>query len=165
MNLPNLPTDSLYKYMAIGGMIFTIFGFYFYFIKIHESALPIADLKKNVEMEAIKMNSLLHQSEILKQSINDAGKNTSGKLISIYLAEMNQIQEKDTALQLARTEIDRELYLINDLEDQKGFARLIALLSSTFGTLLMIFGFIFWYTKIQIYQDEIIKKRSSKLNI
>jgi hypothetical protein len=58
MNLPSLPTDNLYKFLALSGLFIVLFSFIFPMKRIGELNLKSLELKTQVEMSRIEVDYL-----------------------------------------------------------------------------------------------------------
>ena len=150
MNLPTFPTDNLYKFLAISGLVTLAFTAVFPFFILRQVSLELVSVKS--EIAAIKLEAE-HLENLLKLA----------KETPEYLAEATEILERNSQLLLKMQELDgknEELRFRND-EISKYTLLLIALfLGSSIATAV---GFRLWYTKLQRYQDQAVALQGSKL--
>lgn len=137
-NLPNAPTDNLYKFMAIFGLLFAVTTFIY------------ADYMQN---------------ETRKQLIEFANDSAQKRyeMVQDYLKSQQGINP----------ELKNKHTLITELLDTKGeylvaqamrsdFYIKLRNIGGTTGSIISILGFYLWYTKLQRYQDKVLKKEAGK---
>jgi hypothetical protein len=186
MNVPNAPTDSLYKFIFVGALLVVLFCFYrlgelrttmtkeyaeIEFERAHDSVLnQIAHekfLKDSVTLfrEVFRFDSVLKANLFLNpDSIKASLKVESDKNHALY----------DSLISIANEELAKSVgsqhkskILMDDLvEDAKDLKTWLIM-----GLIFVWVGLCFWYLKLQRYQDEIIKsqaiqsrKRASQLD-
>ena len=136
MNIPNIPTDSLYKTLAIGGLIITILSGYFmldYFI----------DVDDRIRKAITENEALNYEHEVLKEE-----------------ADSNSLKWNEIGVRA----IANKNEFIGIKEYQANYNSLLTTFSLLFslGLLLSIVGFHQWYVKVQKYQDKIIRNEADK---
>jgi hypothetical protein len=139
----NLPTDNLYKFLAISGLIITLFSFYYPFQKLHELQFLMIEIPSEAEL-------LEFQNQYLRGRVN-------------YLEERHK-KEEDLSKKQAiyddsyKSEIELKKILVNIESNKKKLSVLliehqiykgVSIIGVIFGVLLMVFGFRWWYQKIQ----------------
>lgn len=140
MNIPQLPTDNLYKFIAIFGLALIILGLVFSFYPLDYISIQL--IRLNGELEALNA-----REEYLAN-----GKPTEKELIEI---------RKELRKNLA--EIKGKLEVISGLSKMSlRFSRYAAILTG-FGLFLAGVGFYLWYVKFQKYQDKIIKSEAENI--
>ena len=172
-NIKDLPTDNLYKFMAIFGMLLIILPF-LVFPTIQNYKYRIIDLTtkaalKDNELKELEKNvkhvedktSQLNKEEHIKNYENEFDVNKS--------REVNEVEKtvKDVFKKIEIGEIE-SINLNNELKkvvaDFNYFAILIYIIKvfPIIGFIISIIGFYLWYNKNQKYLDIIIKKESEK---
>ncbi len=158
--MPNLPTDSLYKFMAIAGLVFIVSGIYFGLNKSHEFEIKMADVSKDSQIINVKVTNLLEQTEELKEKVVEWEKNRNEKLRETYITEVKQIRQNRDQLEILRIELNQKLDLVKVTGFELKLARIYMYFGLFIGCLFVILGFTFWYLKVQFYLDKIIKKKA-----
>jgi len=176
MNIPNLPTDNLYKFIAIFGLL--LFGFTFYldfqtnksldaqFSKFMEQVLLMNKLQNEWSDEEkvnriawieYMIDDIWEPKEFNRQSTLDSlmnnyifSSNNQGKDL---LEQSLQLESKSIQIENLRGELmvlNYQQKIEKDrLDDLKTISRVIRWLGFT----SIIIGFILWYSKYQIYID------------
>lgn len=95
MNLPNIPTDNLYKFIAISGLAIFLFGLYLFNSTQSELLLEINRLK--LEQEILQLSNddfnkksldsleFNHQAQILQKKVDQLPKTYKGYLTLTFL--------------------------------------------------------------------------------
>ena len=172
-NIKDLPTDNLYKFMAIFGMLLIILPF-LVFPTIQNYKYRIIDLTTKA---ALKDNELKELEKIVKQVEDKTSQLNKEEHIKNYenefdvnkSREVNEVEKtvKDVFKKIEIGEIE-SINLNNELKkvvaDFNYFAILIYIIKvfPIIGFIIRIIGFFLWYNKNQKYLDIIIKKESEK---
>lgn len=151
MNLPTLPTDNLYKFIAIAGITIVVTSFLSISFQMHEMAILMFDyntealvVRENVDNLGEKVTNLstLEKDEIIIES-QSILKETNNQ--ELKLAELEGVRQKNT-------------FLFDDFKEN--FYMFKKFIYLGFG--ITVYGFILWYLKLQQYLDKIIKKEAEK---
>lgn len=144
MNLPNIPTDNLYKFMALTGILIIVLSSTLFIVKGNRTQEINQELKK---LGSLIDSELSNKELVILRLKNDETFKKNYKAdnsISVYEAETTKLLE--------------ELKLI--LKDKPTY-RLIALVFGFLGITLSLFGFKLWYEKVQKYQDIILENEAT----
>ena len=187
MNIPNIPSDNLYKFVALASLVTLILSTYFLASLKYEILSELTnhngELKQILSLgkeeidnweELIKQQSLLENQlvkiiEEFNKSHNQAYMdNRSQKIedMEINIKETNSmihaISIKRERLQIeADTKeslVENKKILLNYVETTRSYSVIIL-------SIFMIFGFLFWYVKVQRYQDKILKYQANSINM
>lgn len=154
------PTDSLYKFAAIVGLVMVLWGVAFPWNKSHELRIEVAELKALGDETRMKGDRLRDEFEML-----------SGKLEAILesdgdKSEIQDIREQKREVYIKLLEtvhpFDSRLERIKVLQDVIETYRIVGWSSVIVGTVFMVFGFITWYFRVQQYLDRDLKKGLSR---
>lgn len=118
-----LPTDNIYKFYSMFGLLLLIFGF--------GSIIYLNKVTNNLVFESL-----------------------------IELENLNSIQQKSALEDAQEKVVLRKVELAT--KDKKSFINLLHLMIMG-GSIMMIYGFLKWHTKVQPIQDEISKLTLEKL--
>lgn len=183
MSLLSLPTDNLYKFMALAGIIVFIISL-MPFNKYYESRLEkiqlageIKTVRAEIDNYERKLNNILEVSKLAqtdienlerqRKEIKHMDKRTFSKHL-LFEEEMNKFS--DNLFELTIKEYDNSLIIetkVIELHTRENRQRYIdktiktlfvlSILGFIIGVLLTIIGFILWYKKCQIYLDRSVK--------
>src|SRR6266566_4123930 len=142
--LPNLPTDSLYKFISLSGVtLFFLGGGLLYLDDQRQTS-------QTAEIRAIGARSH-HATELIKADLNSRAGLRSPDLERHQRAADSLMGEMD-----ARVEAFLE-------ENQGNSVTLILLAAMAVGLYLAGHGFVLWYKRVQKYQDMILRNEASNL--
>ncbi len=186
MTIPNLPTDNLYKFVALTGVVLLILSLLYpesqrttirdeitlYNGEVRKlnferdkSKRKLKDIKEQVkELDKktnCKCNSIVNDSIISRTKILEG----PDELVKLSL-EIDRLVEEyvsiNRELNMKVAEIDAKLELINnknqDLEELNEATSLFI----PFSFLLSIAGFFLWYDNTQKYQDRVLKEQANQ---
>ncbi|KAI5913786.1 hypothetical protein [Thauera sp. 2A1] len=153
------PTDNLYKFLAIFGLI--VFGFSFY--------LPLQRLEEH-SRELAKWNAAW--GPMLERAVQADDDSRTDLVCAIAEAEkvrpqINSQECKGVAatrvqranasrdLQIAMTELQSGKHMLSHLQRQFETYRTISIVTGLLGLLVCTAGFWFWYVRVQRPLDEV----------
>jgi hypothetical protein len=111
---PTLPTDNLYKFIAIFGLVLLVFGFYFPYEKFTRADRQAIDAQRSqklaqirIELKQAQINRALNQSEYTAEQLK---KNTkSVQDAEAALASKQQSKATESELQTLREQVRQNL--------------------------------------------------------
>ena len=144
MNIIQPPTDSLYKFMAVSGLL--ILGFF-----VIWPELRLYELGQQTVQVVGEVNILHREVDHLQEDMVRLGKNKSVPEILIEKRrlleiKLEQIGTKGELLELATTDMRRMIRVLY--------------MGVVFGLILSFLGFILWYRKVQMWQDIAIRREA-----
>lgn len=186
MKIPYLPTDNIYKFICFAGLSLIIISPIYYQAFTHKVLLKNMDLRFEMALSEMKMKDLekalgsLEKNaeeldktlkigeEAVKGNLENLEKNIVVKkilekqLIENKLIENNVLRFRDLSkdIRMGRVKMDRlaeEVFFLNELHNR---LKRYSIAGFVCGFFLFGVGLYFWYTKIQIYEDIIIKKKA-----
>jgi hypothetical protein len=184
MNIPNLPTDNLYKFIALTGVILLVISLTYpeyqkktlrdeievYNGEVRRLKLEKAksiekqkELKKRIAILDEKSNcnchSIVNDSIIVRTKIIEGPKD----LIELS-SEIDKLIEEYTQLNrdfdLKSLEISTKLALINNKEYDLIEINELIVFFGPFSLFITFIGFLLWYEKTQKFQDKVLKEQA-----
>jgi hypothetical protein len=147
MNIPSLPTDNLYKFLALAGLALMAFGVVYPLAYSTELGLKVAEVETEVDVLQIDVADLQQQRASLEKQSNPSSEESSAlrkqdhevcvKLVQIK-GELEQLTTLNLSLQIVRSFLRPGMY---------------------FGLGTSLFGFLLWYLKFQRLSDKILRKQ------
>jgi hypothetical protein len=141
----NLPTDNLYKFMALAGLAIFVFMIYFSFMR-------------GIELRE-KMNEILLERSILKVEITQ-----SERILTRLKENQNPTVEEFKDLIKIYSDIERrsaileeKTSILNQLMDYTDWLYNIRAILFIVSLFLTVLGFLLWYYRIQRYQDKALQ--------
>jgi len=161
MNIPNVPTDSLYKFMSLAGTIIVISAFYI----MTTQSIEVEKFRFKIKMEAVEnhlsINLLREKSAEINELINKLKlkKKESKRLlneIKVLNEQFNELSHQiDIGLEKRKINADE---LVN-LSNRGLFTAVLGSFFILLGIFLSAAGFWAWYIKIQIPLDKLLKNQ------
>lgn len=151
MSIPAPPTDSLYKFIAVGGMLAILLAEYL----TSSTRIATRELKSQTQNEFVRH-----------------GENLVWRLAEIAQKDHLEKEERSRELQIMQLKLDqriqadhehlrRRLHEI-DSETETWIVRLWVL--EIVGWIMMPLGFCLWGGKIQRYQDQILRREAQAID-
>jgi hypothetical protein len=153
MNLPTpgIPTDNLYKFIAISGLVVFVAGF----------LVPL-QLQNNIDLEATKLSSAIRNATGVKVDVNHPAENTM--IVKKPLPTLSGSSYPTTTEAIEDTAANIQELMDLYITHRQITARtiLVANIFGAIGFVLMFVGFKLWYQRVQKFQDQIIKAEAQE---
>jgi hypothetical protein len=141
VNIPPLPTDNLYKFIALAGLATALFSYGFAITRISDIDLRLVESRTESDILQLERDALTHDIANPHSRPED----------------MAQVQSKilELAIKSARLEGRNKQtgVLVSDLKLAWGFLGI----GMAGGVLFSFYGFKFWYRRVQAPQDKLIQ--------
>lgn len=157
--LSALPTDSLYKFLALAGLLiflFSLVGPPYFRMKQHFRGLDIEQAKEALNAEELLRGGI---SEVLNKRMDAELPN--GDL----WRDIHQ-HTRDVMDQVRRSDALDAAKLQNEYFPQK-LLKWVQGIGATVGAIATVFGFTLWYVQVQQYTDQIqrLQLRQAQLQV
>ena len=139
----NLPTDNLYKFLAISGLVIAMFSVYYLFQKSHELQFLIVEQKAELELQKYQMGRYDEKFKLQEEQLST--EETSEKKRSV----LDNIDKDLIEYAKAQTNSELNLAKIKILHHEYFYYKVTGITGFILGLFLMVFGFVLWYKKIQ----------------
>ena len=166
MNIPNLPTDNLYKFIALSGIVLIILSLVLPNVEVtklenkqEESSLAVPALQKQINDLNLSLSIL--ESDTATTSMNKLSKQDLTKLRERIIELANKTYDARAEFDQNKIKSDSVGSSINKLSQELSFYSYLM----NMGFVLMITGFILWYFRLQKYLDLIVKKEADKQHL
>ena len=177
MKIPEIPTDNLYKFMALCGVVILIASFFptFHMHKLNMQMIELAGEKAmlKVQVDCLVENfdkSRKEGQELSKKVQQLIDENDYRKATKISMKEMedlnisiSNITEEIGSLHEPLEKIHIAIYKVKFKQLEVNYLRMVIrnigiliFLGRLLGLTLMFFGFWFWYKKLQAPLDKLI---------
>ena len=140
-NVPDIPipTDNLYKFLAIAGLTISLFSLAMNTISVNQYAEKRIQLLSDISGYRIQTDKLIREL---------GSKNPESQTISAQTRELeSHVEELSSIVKITRDSFDRVTKLQN--------------MGVLFGFFISATGFFLWYWKLQRYEDLALESRST----
>jgi hypothetical protein len=172
MDIPiSIPTDNLYKFKAIFGLVLQLFGFFALIfvwkysndqISLIEREVALVSYdKRQLESETFEMGNNIDELERLIAIGTEASIIQASNNLNTIKLDLNKIKDQNTQNNRKANEI-KVSFNVNSLSTEYKVFVLVALIIIFWGIRTSRQGFCDWYDKLQRYQDEIIRNQAEE---
>ena len=144
----SMPTDNLYKFYAISGLIILLFSGYYPFQKLHELNLLLTDNMSEVKFLSIQKDPLLKKVDFLEARLEKEDDFEKKRAIfdDLYksILEINK--------NIISDESNRKKNLL--LKEEANIYRVGGIVGLFLGFILMAISFWLWQTRVQTPLDN-----------
>ena len=171
MEFPSLPTDNLYKFYALAGLIGLVLAFWHF----DEKADHMRDESIRFENEAatlqLEQKFLLEEQTALLKRLDELKKQDFGRLTADE-AEKHRAELAHFQTELEKQAKAQRLKVQELVNKQRSLADVVGRthdswvrMRFTLCSLLIwsLYGFIVWHRKIQVFQDRILRNEAEKI--
>lgn len=176
MNIQSLPTDNMYKFIALFGLVIFIASIVFPLPKSQDIELMNIEIEKGWKLlDCAKASSDFKYTQQLQDIKQMDGLRVKNEKAPSKDTEQLWLKQAKCSLNELRISVDEtEKSLKDSIELIAGRKKLIVLLKQLLiykklcyiggilGPILMLIGFILWYYKVQKYEDIILRKKAKE---
>jgi hypothetical protein len=149
MDVLKPPTDNLYKFVAISGLLIFLASFIFPQILYKDYLIKFAEIEGDLrvlENQVATLNSILDtEPEDPKRKEEDD----------------KEINQRKTEIDKGLAEVIRKREMRVALSNYAHQWQVFGYVGMSFGLVMMMSGFYFWYSRLQRYEDKHIKIKAS----
>lgn len=157
MSFPIPPTDNLYKFAAIAGIVAVLSTQFLWWSLVREYWDKNFDLQPKVAALSLEIAKTFEASARIAQEL-EATKDPAVR--ERLRAMMRKEVEVTDALRVRATENTATVARLAKLVEWIWFAMILAMVGSAAGFTLAFWGFYRWYWRVQVYQDRAIRENN-----
>jgi len=154
MNMPNLPTDNLYKFLALAGLAIAVLSFWHAEGKLSEIKYKIASLEGDVGLMKVYEDALQKNRDSIRASI---------KRKSVSDEEMKELYKQHHEYLLKNAEFQAKTKFVLVLIEEGKRVSTLSIWIETIGVLISYIGFQLWYIRVQKPNDMLLRKQLEDL--
>ena len=155
INMPSLPTDNLYKFLALSGLAIVTFSIVFPMIRDSELNLMMLETDKNMKVANIEKE--LFDKRIDKFLNSDLGSNLDELKMREEELEIWRNLLKDQ--QIYTVDLEYEVRKFEELHKELKFIQLLMKFGFGVGLIITFLGFLLWYVRVQKPNDLLLRKQ------
>jgi hypothetical protein len=149
LDLPSLPTDSLYKFVALTGLALALFAITYPQAKLVENQVAIAE----ANAQSAKLTLQIQEEGEVLAKLEGQENPSPERLVSL-------VQLHKAAL-IAQVDMKRTIDLIHIRNTWIRFYVFYSIAGFLIGTVLSVAGFYFWYKRVQEPVDRALSRKRS----
>jgi hypothetical protein len=174
MNIPNLPTDNLYKFMAISGLfVFILSMFYPVYreIELKHRWIILSGEMRVLQLEYDNWEWLQKHADISILTPSDPNilklpKNEKAvaqfkefqKKLDVHKSELRELLQYRKAL----ANLESQQKQLDTLESEIKMYKWFCWVGVICGIVLILLGFKLWYSRVQRFQDILLYREATK---
>lgn len=147
MNLQSVPTDNLYKFMAVSGLVLLIFSSYFPITQIRQ----LEGRSDELELELTALEVEMKQLQVAA-SRAETMKRPSREEVRLLRQTANELERRLALFKVKKAILDR---LVRQSKQLLAWM----LIGTVGGAMLSTVGFTLWYLRLQRFQDDAIRAK------
>lgn len=152
MSIPSLPTDNLYKFVALSGVLIFIILSYIVVNFISDSQNRVDTLNMEIVIYNSRYKNNLDDILFLKESRLEWDGDD--------IKELDRLEKEQKELSLNLAEINHNKSVVKKLDETILSVVIFWLISIVISIIMMIYGFSRWYYRVQRHLDKKIKKEA-----
>lgn len=159
-NLPDLPTDSLYKFLALLGMVL-------FLARVIVPKILVNRLRDYVNELMIEVAPVKAEIGYLEGEIDDVknqGAPDSEEGFEILRGRMTGMKAKVQELGVKSAIVDAKIRIAEERRREMVWLYVVMVAGGLSGGLLMASGFRLWYDRLQKYQDMIVAAEAARID-
>lgn len=147
------PTDNLYKFISIAGLVLFFISISFPFSKASNLAVKQAELWGQYERLKVDAQSLNGELMVAVADLN-----------KVTQSQYKELQQKFQNQNVKRTEVETNEKVVAVFRQEIRFYTWIGIIGATVGFFMAVTGFVFWYKRVQKFEDAILQKKAQEAN-
>ena len=172
MEFPQIPTDSLYKFMALSGLaivlVFILFpgeklleiekqsvgiqgDYKISCLEFDESTKELKEVYARQEKILAEYNRIISERDLSNATVKRVNELKEKVDVDSKLAHQKLIQKE-----IAKIKTDTKLQEMHANGTYFKTTLNILAIGATIGSLMAVFGFYFWYIRVQVLQDKLL---------
>ena len=156
INPPNIPTDNLYKFMAIAGLSLMVVSTIWFEGERKEAFARSDNVRLQIKILDVEKQYLKTETDTSQELLLRATDLPSKELLKRIEDSNQSLQSRKKDLELKEAEVESQREVVNRIITKLELARFIYMVAIICGIALMAVGFWLWYWRSQIYQDRLL---------
>lgn len=160
MVIPNLPTDSLYKFGFVGGLVLVLVSYYILSVKVDS----YNNISNELDIQQVTMEA---QVTIINQTMNILidlyNENPNPEQAAVLNKQINQVEKERNSMKIYKEEIEAKTSHFLDSSVQIDRYRNLTYLVMAFGSIVTLLSGFMWYCRLQKFQDLMLALEYKRL--
>ena len=147
MDLPHLPTDNLYKFMALSGLALIIFSTAVPIVRLGELDLKRAEVEGEQTVLEVELEELKRDISLLEKKVKPSSQ------------DLDAFRKRAVELRIKNAQFKGKTEQYRTLVSALQLAWSILKYGNTIGVAVAAAGFLLWYRQIQRPNDALLKRQ------
>lgn len=170
MNLPNVPTDNLYKFLAIFGLVIIVVTNTLFFMEGNNLISQGTVFLQSATISTYDQKAITEDRDNAQKVLDNLNKALQTIPLQQQQAYLNQIAKEQDIIRNDNNklvEINNNILRFNDGKELINWMNfegtalaLFVGIGNAIGIVVVWYGFRLWYTRLQKYQDKMIKHKA-----
>ena len=160
MAFPLPPTDNLYKFIAITGVLIILGTQFIFWTWEWASWQKRFEVEPGVAVLAREMSRLKEESHEIEKEIDNAKRLKDPTKLERLREREKRYLERFDAHWAKTNELDAKGKLLVLMDKRTNRLHILAIIGGSIGGGFMAVGFLLWYTRVQVYQDFALRENS-----
>ena len=160
MTIPSLPTDNLYKFLALAGLLLLVFALVYPLDRLTELQLKQTKIDTEWQTLALEVSRLAEDSAGVRGEVDRLQKNPNANIQDTKgaLDSIATISDRLHTLQIKQISLNGKGQEIKIVSGDIFFMRKLLVFGFLLGGILALIGFLGWYFRVQKPQDMLLRK-------
>jgi len=160
MQIPSLPTDNLYKFLAIAGLVIIVLSVVGPWSRYEQLTSKTIEVETQTSIYKKGIASVELAIMKLKEEWKKAKSEKERELLQ---SRLDELQRQIRQLEIIIPEIAGKKALHQRFMETTAIFVVAGACGLVLGVVLSIVGFVLWYRRVQRYQDAILKQQHRTL--
>jgi hypothetical protein len=172
LGVPQPPTDSLYKFLALSGVVILALSLYFPDELASQIQQKESEYRTRIAVTMVRVDHAKRRVTEIAQYIDDAMARQKGtyqpdsdklELAFSNTDLKNLLDRQSTTVEDLQVSIEESKGLQNQIAELKSratFLRRLGVVGCVVGGIIALVGFILWYLRIQRFDDRVARTRA-----
>jgi hypothetical protein len=156
VSFPVPPSDNIYKFSAIAGLVVVISTHYIFFLSVREfydKAFEITAKHAAISVEAGRSHEAMVRLDAEIKAEREGPRRRE------LQSKRNREDEAGDAIRLRLAEVRAQLDVLGQLRGWAWWATYLSVGAGSIGIGVSVWGFFCWYFRVQVYQDRALRAR------
>ena len=144
---PNLPTDNLYKFMALAGVSIVVLSTVLF-------SIQLSAMSEKTDQLTLEIASLEAETKNLEADVDRAERAPT--------RDTQLLRQRHSELAVQMAVMGARNAVLRRVTANTGRSQTLMVIGWLVGMLIAAVGFVLWYTRVQTFQDQILRAQAKQ---
>jgi hypothetical protein len=168
---PPLPTDNLYKFQALAGLVILMLSIWFGVERYYEICVESVKINGETDKLSLEITNLMESLDHLERQTSRIIKTNDASTVSLstiglsaidFGKRLDDVKKIDMDIRVKGVEEDTHFALFKIQANQLRTIVKFSVIGGCLGIYFTVWGFYRWQTRVQDYQDRILRKEAEE---